>query len=94
MTPITVELSRRSTDADRGSAFALFSGGLAAAMTLGSIGGAPVVATLGLSAALAMGIVLIVVSMALTIVDRSLAGRGGPEAAARHHADARGDARS
>jgi len=76
ITPITVELSRRSSDADRGSAFSLFSGGLAAAMALGSIGGAPVVAALGLSAALAMGMALIAVSMALTIADRSLAGRG------------------
>jgi predicted MFS family arabinose efflux permease len=76
ITPITVELSRRSSDADRGSAFSLFSGGLAAAMALGSIGGAPVVAALGMSAALAMGMALIAVSMALTIADRSLAGRG------------------
>ena len=76
ITPITVELSRRSSDADRGSAFSLFSGGMAAAMTLGSIGGAPVVATLGLSAALAMGMALIAVSMALTIADR-VAGRAG-----------------
>jgi predicted MFS family arabinose efflux permease len=74
LTPITVELSRRSSDADRGTAFSLFSGGMAAAMTIGSIGGAPVVATLGLSAALAMGMALIVVSMALTVADRSLAG--------------------
>jgi predicted MFS family arabinose efflux permease len=78
ITPITVELSRRSSDADRGSAFSLFSGGMAAAMTIGSIGGAPVVATLGLSAALAMGMALIAVSMVLTIGDRSLAGRGRP----------------
>ena len=71
-----MELSRRSSDADRGSAFSLLSGGLAAAMTLGSIGGAPVVAVLGLSAALAMGIVLIAVSMVLTISDPSLAAKG------------------
>ncbi len=76
LTPITVELSRRSSDADRGSAFSLLSGGMATAMTLGSIGGAPIVAVLGLSAALAMGMVLIGVAMALTIADGSLAGRG------------------
>lgn len=73
MTPVTVELSRRSSDADRGSAFSLFSGGIATAITLGSIGGAPIVAVLGLSAALAAGLVLIGVSMALAIGDRSLA---------------------
>ena len=76
LTPITVELSRRSSDADRGSAFSLLSGGLAAAMTLGSIGGAPIVAVFGLSAALAISIGLIGVSMALTIGDASLAAKG------------------
>ncbi|HKF84895.1 MAG TPA: MFS transporter [Candidatus Limnocylindrales bacterium] len=79
MTPILVELSHRSSDADRGSAFALFSGGLAAAMTLGSIGGAPLVALFGLSAALAVGILLIFVSIGLTLADPTLRGRhGGP----------------
>jgi predicted MFS family arabinose efflux permease len=73
MTPVTVELSRRSTDADRGSAFALFSASLAGAITLGSIGGAPIVALFGLSAALVVGIVLIGVSMTLAATDRSLA---------------------
>ena len=82
ITPVTVELSRRSSDADRGSAFALFSGGMATAMTLGSIGGAPVVSLLGLSAALVMGMALIVVSMGLTLADRSLAGRGRGSAGA------------
>ncbi len=76
LTPITVELSRRSSDADRGSAFALFTGSLAGAMTLGSVGGAPVVALLGLSAALVMGMLLIVVSMVLAATDASLARRG------------------
>jgi predicted MFS family arabinose efflux permease len=78
LTPITVELSRRSSDADRGSAFSLFSGGIATAITLGSVGGAPIVAVLGMSAALAAGLALIAVSMVLTIADRSLAGPTGP----------------
>jgi MFS family permease len=80
LTPVTVELSRRSTDADRGSAFAMLSGGIAVAITLGSIGGAPIVAVLGLSAALAAGIGLVVVSMAVALSDPLLAqpsrGRG------------------
>jgi MFS family permease len=81
MTPLLLELSRRSSDADRGSAFALYSGALALAMTLGSIGGAPIVALFGLPAALALGIVLILVSMALTLWDPSLrAVRRAPEA--------------
>jgi MFS family permease len=74
MTPVTVELSRRSSDADRGSAFSLFSGGIATAIMLGSIGGAPIVALFGLSAALAAGLALIGVSIALALSDRSLAG--------------------
>ena len=79
MTPILVELSHRSSDADRGSAFALFSGGLATAMTLGSIGGAPIVALFGLSAAIGVGILLIFVSIGLTLADPTLRGRhGGP----------------
>jgi MFS family permease len=77
MTPVLLELSRRSSDLDRGSAFALFSGSLAVALTLGSIGGAPIVALFGLSAALAVGIVLIAVAIGLTLADPSLRGRGG-----------------
>lgn len=80
LTPVLVELSKRSTDADRGSAFALFSGGMAAAMTLGSIGGAPIVAMFGLSAALAVGVMLILGSIALTLWDASLRGNGSPAA--------------
>ena len=72
MTPTLLELSRRSSDADRGSAFALYSGSLAAALTIGSMGGAPIVALFGLSAALVVGIGLIGVSIALTLWDPSL----------------------
>ena len=81
MTPLLVEMSRRSSDADRGSAFALFSGGLATAMTLGSIGGAPIVALFGLSSALAVGVALIGVSIVLALSDASLRTTGPwPEA--------------
>ena len=78
MTPVLLELSRRSTDADRGSAFALFSGSLAIAMSLGAFAGAPIVATLGLSAALAAGIGMIGVAIAITLADGSLGAAGGP----------------
>ena len=80
MAPLLLELSRRSTDADRGSAFALFSGAIAIAMTLGSMAGAPIVAILGLSAALAAGMVLIGVSVVLSVTDTTLgSGQGaGP----------------
>ena len=78
MTPILLELSRRSTDADRGSAFALFSGSIAIAMTLGAFAGAPIVALLGLSAALVAGIVLIGVAIAITVTDPTLGSVHGP----------------
>ena len=77
LTPVLVILSRRSTDADRGSAFALFSGGLATAMTLGSVGGAPIVALAGLPAALGLGIALIGAAIALALADASLRTTGG-----------------
>jgi len=43
-------------------------------MMLGSVGGAPIVALFGLSAALVAGLVLIAISMALALADASLAG--------------------
>jgi MFS family permease len=52
ITPILVELSRRSGDADRGSAFSLFQASLASALVLGSIGAAPIVAAGGFEAAI------------------------------------------
>lgn len=70
MTPVLLQLSRRSTDADRGSAFALFSAGLALALAAGSIGAAPFIATVGFEVALGIGIVLVVVSMGLAALDR------------------------
>jgi MFS family permease len=52
ITPLLVELSRRSADADRGSAFSLFSAANASALAVGSIGGAAIVATLGFEVAM------------------------------------------
>jgi predicted MFS family arabinose efflux permease len=72
LSPLLFELNRRSGDGDRGSAFALYSGALAGAISLGSIGGAPLVAAFGLSAALAAGIGLILASLLLALADPSL----------------------
>ncbi len=52
ITPILVELSRRSDDADRGSAFSLFQASLASALVLGSIGVSPLVAAAGFEGAI------------------------------------------
>lgn len=52
ITPLLVEMSRRSADADRGSAFSLLSAANATALAIGSIGGALVVALTGFEAAI------------------------------------------
>ncbi len=70
MTPILLQLSRRSSDADRGSAFALFSAGLALALAVGSIGASPLIATAGFEVTLAIGIALVIVSMGVAALDR------------------------
>jgi MFS family permease len=75
LTPLLLELSRRSSDADRGSAFSLFSGALAGALSLGSIGGAPVMAVAGFEVAIALGIAGVALAAAITALDRGLARR-------------------
>lgn len=80
MTPILVELSRRSGDADRGSAFSLFSAALAGALVVGSIGGAPVVALAGFEPALLLTIGGVVGAAAIAVSDAGL------RAVPSHHA--------
>jgi MFS family permease len=75
MTPILVELSRRSTDADRGSAFSLFSAALATALVVGSIGGAPLIATVGFEVAMLAGLVAVVGAAGVAAADRGLRAR-------------------
>jgi MFS family permease len=72
MTPILVELSRRSADADRGSAFSLFSAALAMALVIGSIGAAPVIDTVGFAGALLAGLVGIVAAAVVAGADGGL----------------------
>ncbi|HEU0234995.1 MAG TPA: MFS transporter [Candidatus Limnocylindrales bacterium] len=72
MTPILVELSRRSDDADRGSAFSLFSAALAGALSIGSIGGAPIVGAYGFEAALLATLAGLAVAAIVTAADRGL----------------------
>jgi MFS family permease len=72
MTPILVELSRRSTDADRGSAFSLFSAALAAALVIGSIGAAPLIATIGFSGAMLAGLAGVVGAAVVAVFDAGL----------------------
>jgi MFS family permease len=84
LTTLLLELTRRSTDADRGSAFALFSAALAGALVLGSIGAAPVIGVAGFSAALAVTLAALGLAVACSLADRGLLHRrvAGGEAAA------------
>lgn len=72
MTPILLELARRSTDADRGSAFSLFSAALALALVFGSIGAAPIVQFLGFEAALLAGVAGIIAAALVALSDGQL----------------------
>ena len=78
MTPILLELARRSTDADRGSAFSLFSAALALALVFGSIGAAPLVQVFGFEAALLAGVAGIIAAALVALSDGQL--RAHPDA--------------
>jgi MFS family permease len=75
MTPVLVELSRRSGDADRGSAFSLFSAAQATALVLGSIGGAGLVAAFGFEVTILATLIGIAGATVLTLWDPGLRAR-------------------
>ena len=75
-TPLLVELSRRSTDADRGSAFSMLSAALAGALVLGSIGVAPIIATVGFEATILVTIAGLVLATVVALLDKGLAPAG------------------
>lgn len=70
--PVTLTLTRRSNDADRGSAFALFSAFFAAAIALGSIGTSPLIESLGYETLLVAALFTLIVAAAISILDREL----------------------
>jgi predicted MFS family arabinose efflux permease len=72
VTPILVALSRRSDDSDRGSAFALFSAAFALALSLGSVGAAAVIDTLGFEVSLSILLVSLALSAIVALADRGL----------------------
>jgi predicted MFS family arabinose efflux permease len=80
VSPLLLELARRSGPADRGSAFALFSVAFALALSLGSVGGAPIVALGGFEPAMLAGIAALALAGVVAVVDPSLrrARRGPP----------------
>ena len=71
--PINLAMTSRSNDADRGSAFALFSASFAAAIALGSIGTAPLIDVVGYEALLIASLLALVVAIVITLFDRELA---------------------
>ena len=72
ITPLLVELSRRSRDADRGSAFSLFSAANATALAAGSIGGALIVATFGFEVAMVTTLAAVATAAIVTGLDADL----------------------
>jgi MFS family permease len=70
--PINLALVRRSNDADRGSAFALFSAVFASGVALGSIGTAPLIGVVGYEVLLIASLVSLVASAVVTLLDREL----------------------
>jgi MFS family permease len=77
ITPLIVELSRRSLDADRGSAFALFSAANAVALAIGSIGGAVILGTLGFEVAMLATLAGTIAAALLAVTDVGLRQRPG-----------------
>jgi MFS family permease len=70
--PVTLTLTRRSNEGDRGSAFALFSACFAAAIAVGSIGTAPLIDTVGYETILLATMLALVAAVVITILDRDM----------------------
>jgi len=71
--PVTLTLSRRSNEEDRGSAFALFSACFSTAIAIGSIGTSPLIDTLGFETILIVAMAALAVSALITLLDRDMA---------------------
>jgi predicted MFS family arabinose efflux permease len=67
--PVTFELSRRSDDSDRGSAFALYAVSFALGVAVGSIGVAPIFERVGFEVALGAGIGACVLAAVVALLD-------------------------
>ena len=78
ITPLLVEVSRRSRDADRGSAFSLFSAANASALAIGSIGGAIVLDAYGFEAAMLATLAGVVGAAVIAILDEGLRRQPSP----------------
>ena len=72
ITPLLLALTRRSTDADRGSAFALFSAAFALALAVGSVGAVPVIDRLGFEVTLVVLLGAVAAAGIVALIDRGL----------------------
>jgi MFS family permease len=85
--PLMLALTARSGDADRGSAFALFSAMFAAGLAIGTIGTAPLIGSLGYGTLLALALVALGGSAVVALLDRGLRSAGSDRADKREVAD-------
>ena len=74
--PLTLELTQRSDEADRGSAMALYSVAFAGGVALGSLALAPFIDRLGFESALLLGFAACLAAGLIAVLDRSLARPG------------------
>lgn len=79
---VTVELSRRSDESDRGSAFALYSVAFAVGIAIGSVGLAPFIDRVGFEVSLGIGIAGLLAAIAAVLADGRRRGRGPQPAVA------------
>ena len=70
--PLMLALTARSGDADRGSAFALFSATFSAGLAIGTIGTAPLIGTLGYGTLLTIALAALGGSAVVALLDRGL----------------------
>ena len=70
--PLMLAMTARSADADRGSAFALFSASFSASIALASVGTAPLIGTVGYSTLLAVALGALGLSAVVALLDVDL----------------------
>lgn len=70
--PLLVALTERSSDADRGSAFAIFNASFAASIALGTVGTAPLISSLGFDTLLAIALGALGLSAVVALADGGL----------------------
>jgi DHA1 family solute carrier family 18 vesicular amine transporter 1/2 len=78
--PLTLELSERSSDADRGSAFALFNIAFSGGIAVGSLAVAPVIGSLGFETVLLASIAAASLAGIIAATDRASAAPVAPSA--------------